>query len=130
MRPEVLVFYASFLAYAMSPSAVARKTMSWQRPGCHLVGFTKKVEIPGCYVEMVPMNACKGYCNSYSYPSDLVTLLSSGGQHEFTTYGRCCSIKDTHKVDVILECENYTRRIVTFKSAAECQCSLCNIEND
>ncbi|NP_001268687.1 glycoprotein hormone alpha-2 isoform X1 [Strongylocentrotus purpuratus] len=130
MKSEVLVVYAAFLVTSITLAAARQPLQPWQRPGCHLVGFTQKVEIPGCYVEMVAMNACRGFCNSYSYTSEWTTLVASQGRQKFTTYGRCCAIKDTHEVHVLLECENNIRKRVTFRSAASCECSLCNIEND
>ncbi|NP_001268682.1 glycoprotein hormone alpha-2 isoform X1 [Strongylocentrotus purpuratus] len=99
----------------------------WESPGCHLVGYTKKVRIPGCRETKVQMNACRGFCQSYSYPSNLATLQNSDYTQIFTTHGSCCSIATTHDVNIRLQCLDNYEYVDTFKSAASCECSLCVI---
>ncbi|XP_071503446.1 thyrostimulin alpha-2 subunit-like [Diadema setosum] len=99
----------------------------WESPGCHLVGYTKRVRIPTCRETKVQMNACRGFCQSYSYPSDWATIQSSGGRQIFTTHGSCCSIASTHDIKIRLQCEDGFEYTDTFKSAASCECSLCVI---
>ncbi|XP_078000831.1 thyrostimulin alpha-2 subunit-like [Glandiceps talaboti] len=98
----------------------------WQQPGCHIVGYIKKMKIPGCREQEVRMNACRGYCRSYSYLSAPATLEASGGTHVFTSKGSCCSIEKTHDIQVTLECENGLEYEDVYKSAKTCACGLCD----
>ncbi|XP_070577705.1 thyrostimulin alpha-2 subunit-like [Ptychodera flava] len=98
----------------------------WQQPGCHLVGYVKKVRVPECHEEQVRMNACRGYCTSYSYLSSPETLEASGGTHVFTAKGSCCTIERTHDVAVTLQCLNGRTYRDIFKSAASCVCGICD----
>ncbi|XP_072036703.1 thyrostimulin alpha-2 subunit-like [Amphiura filiformis] len=126
MRSEVLnALIASLLLFGSLLGSTAQH--AWERPGCHLVGYTKEVRVPGCHMEEVPMNACRGFCLSYSYPSSLARLLESEGSQILTTTGNCCSIQETHDVNVWLRCENNEERLVTYRSAAACECSLCEV---
>lgn len=63
-----------------------------------LSGYKQLVEIPGCRAEEIRMNACRGYCMTYSFPSNVYTLFLSGGNHVLTSHGSCCTIKTTHDV--------------------------------
>lgn len=101
---------------------------SWRRPGCRLLGYEQLIEIPGCRSERIRMNACRGYCMTYSFPSNLYTLFLSGGDHVLTSHGSCCTIKTTHDVHFTLQCENNHVYENVIKSAASCECSLCEID--
>ncbi|XP_077861716.1 thyrostimulin alpha-2 subunit-like [Saccoglossus kowalevskii] len=107
-------------------SAEANNVPYWQRPGCHLVGYVKTVRVPGCHEEEVRMNACRGYCTSYSYLSSPATLEASGGTHIFTAKGSCCTIDETHNVAVTLQCQNGKVYRDVFKSAKSCVCGICD----
>ncbi|XP_033629803.1 thyrostimulin alpha-2 subunit-like [Asterias rubens] len=96
--------------------------------GCHLVGYRKEVRVPGCHIEYVKMNACRGYCMTYSFLSDTATLERSGGTQLFTSHGSCCSITSTHDVHITLQCENNQVYKDTFKSAKTCSCALCSTQ--
>ncbi|XP_071834209.1 thyrostimulin alpha-2 subunit-like isoform X2 [Apostichopus japonicus] len=102
-------------------------TPSWEQPGCHLVGFAKLIELDNCRTATVPVNACRGFCLSYSYPSDYERYITSNQRQRVITTGTCCSIIRTHDVNVVLNCINNQQRSITMKSAAECSCSLCEL---
>ncbi|XP_022087619.1 thyrostimulin alpha-2 subunit-like [Acanthaster planci] len=97
----------------------------WESPGCHLVGFVKVATIPGCHTVRFHMNACRGYCLSYSI---LAPYSLMSGSRIFKSVGNCCSIQDTHDVIVNLQCQNNEIRQVTYRSAASCTCALCSID--
>ncbi|XP_033105435.1 thyrostimulin alpha-2 subunit-like [Anneissia japonica] len=101
----------------------------WEQPGCHVVGYTKEVRIPGCHVEYVQMNACRGYCMSYSFLSSQDTLQRSGGLQVFSSYGSCCTIGQTHDVNIVLQCVDNQVYRDTFRSARTCECSLCDVSD-
>lgn len=67
---------------------------------CIFTGYRKEVKVPGCHIEYVKMNACRGYCMTYSFLSDAATLERSGGTQLFTSHGSCCSITSTHDVSL------------------------------
>nr|ASK86248.1 glycoprotein hormone alpha-2.2 precursor [Ophionotus victoriae] len=123
----LLCFYLVFSCILCPPvSSADNSALSWKKPGCHLVGYTKEVKIPGCYTATVAMNACRGFCMTYSFPSDKDTLDRSNGDKYLTSHGSCCTIKSTHDVHVTLQCENDHQYRDTFKSAAKCDCAICD----
>ncbi|XP_075225973.1 glycoprotein hormone alpha 2 [Lycorma delicatula] len=95
----------------------------WERPGCHKVGHTRKISIPGCREVTVTTNACRGYCLSWSVPSALETVLMNPHQ-PITSLGECCNIMDTEDVEVPVPCLDGDRNLV-FKSARSCLCYHC-----
>lgn len=50
-------------------SLVMATKETWQRPGCHKVGHTRKISIPDCIEFHITTNACRGFCPSYAVPS-------------------------------------------------------------
>jgi len=102
----------------------------WERPGCHLVGYKTTVKVDGCHEEEINMNACRGFCTSYSIISPQEILDASGGTHVFTSRGSCCTIDETHKIYVTLQCENGKQYRDYFRSAKSCTCGLCERVND
>ncbi|KAK3927860.1 hypothetical protein KUF71_016145, partial [Frankliniella fusca] len=114
----------------------------WKRPGCHRVvynpppvslalraarckcaGHTRKISIPDCVEFHITTNACRGFCESWSIPSALETLLVNPHQ-PVTSVGECCNIMDTEDVTVRVMCLNGFREL-TFKSAKSCSCYHC-----
>lgn len=125
---QILLFaFVCLLLGSFFPRGTTAET-SWRRPGCHLLGFKKLVEIPGCRSAEIHINACRGYCMTYSFPSDIHTLFLSGGNHVLTSHGSCCTIKTTHDIHFTLECENNQVYQDVIKSASRCECSLCDVE--
>ncbi|XP_072038369.1 thyrostimulin alpha-2 subunit-like [Amphiura filiformis] len=123
----LLCFYLTICSILCPPVASQRSGgPNWKKPGCHLVGYKKEVRIPGCHSASVAMNACRGFCMTYSFPSDTDTLVRSQGYKLVTSHGSCCTIKSTHDVHVTLQCENNHQYRDTFKSAAECECAICD----
>ncbi|XP_073989195.1 glycoprotein hormone alpha 2 [Rhodnius prolixus] len=96
---------------------------AWGKPGCHKVGHTRKVSIPDCVEFHVNTNACRGYCESWSVPSPLETVLHNPRQ-AVTSIGQCCNIMDTEDVEVSVLCLDGTKDLV-FKSAKSCSCYHC-----
>ncbi|XP_022087666.1 thyrostimulin alpha-2 subunit-like [Acanthaster planci] len=126
MRLRVTVTYLAHIAAILLFQCTAAD--QWNpRAGCHLVGYQKEVRIPGCHTAWVRMNACRGYCMTYSFLSDSATLERSGGTQLFTSHGSCCVITSTHDVHITLQCENNQVYKDTFKSARTCNCALCAI---
>lgn len=95
----------------------------WKRPGCHRVGHTRKISIPDCVEFHITTNACRGFCESWSIPSALETLVVNPHQ-PVTSVGECCNIMDTEDVSVRVMCLNGFREL-TFKSAKSCACYHC-----
>ncbi|CAL1528499.1 unnamed protein product [Lymnaea stagnalis] len=99
---------------------------SWEAPGCHLVGHTRTVTIPGCVPFEVTTNACRGFCVSYAIPSPSHTLAFNPN-FIITSRAECCGFLDTHDVRVWVACrDGYQQK--TFKSARSCACSICRRE--
>lgn len=96
---------------------------AWEKPGCHRLGFTRKVYIPGCVRFELTANACRGFCKSYAIPSPVTTRMNNP-LHRFTSRAECCAIADTHDVKVQVRCKTGYKEL-TFKSAATCACSVC-----
>ncbi|XP_070180127.1 thyrostimulin alpha-2 subunit-like [Littorina saxatilis] len=109
-----------------SSSSASAVHHSWQAPGCHLVGHTRVVKIPGCVPFQVTTNACRGFCLSYAIPSPTHTLAYNP-DYVITSRAECCGITDTHDVPVQVRCVDGVKEIV-FKSARSCGCSLCRRE--
>lgn len=123
-----VVLLVSYVLLISIPCCKANdKNPVWRQPGCHLVGFSKLIEVDDCRTVTVIVNACRGYCLSYSYPSDYERYISGNGQQSVTSTGTCCSVHRTHDVDVVLSCIDDQQRMVTLRSAAQCSCSLCEL---
>lgn len=99
---------------------------SWNRPGCHKVGHTRKISIPDCLEFTITTNACRGFCPSFSVPSP--TILSRSvtvrPTKPVTSVGECCNMMETEDVSVPVWCLGGIRNI-TFKSAKVCDCYHC-----
>ncbi|XP_050440609.1 thyrostimulin alpha-2 subunit [Adelges cooleyi] len=96
---------------------------TWQKPGCHKVGHTRKISIPNCVEFRITTNACRGYCESWAVPSPTDTLIINPHQ-SITSVGQCCNIMDTEDVEVNVLCLEGVRKLV-FKSAISCSCYHC-----
>ncbi|KAK2189025.1 hypothetical protein NP493_110g05021 [Ridgeia piscesae] len=112
---------AILLCVVFSMTASGRKP--WEEPGCHLVGNTRTIYIPGCVAFHVTTNACRGFCSSFAFPSTSATLQNNP-LHVITSRAECCTIDTTHDVTVRVRCIKGYRKL-TFKSAASCSCSTC-----
>ena len=62
-----------------------------------VAGHTRKISIPDCVEFHITTNACRGFCESWSIPSALETLLVNPHQ-PVTSVGECCNIMDTEDV--------------------------------
>lgn len=98
-------------------------SLVWQRAGCHIVGHTQKISIPGCVEFEITTNACRGYCMSYSIPSSEDTLRVNSKQL-ITTIGQCCSMIDSEELTVRVMCIDGPRDL-KFRSAKKCSCYHC-----
>ncbi|XP_041351877.1 thyrostimulin alpha-2 subunit-like [Gigantopelta aegis] len=113
-----------FVIIALSVvTTVTNARHSWERPGCHRLAHSRRVQIPGCIAFHVKTNACRGYCLSWAYPSPSNTR-DANPNHIITSRAECCSIDETHDVKVRVRCIDGFREIV-FKSARSCACSIC-----
>ncbi|XP_076443175.1 thyrostimulin alpha-2 subunit-like [Babylonia areolata] len=104
-------------------TAASPSSQSWKTPGCHLVGHTRIVKIPGCRTFQVTTNACRGFCLSFAYPTPDYMLLYHP-EYIFTSRASCCNIIDTVDIPVQVHCGGLLREVV-FKSARSCGCSIC-----
>ncbi|XP_035691072.1 thyrostimulin alpha-2 subunit-like isoform X1 [Branchiostoma floridae] len=120
-----LLPWVLLLAILLSSSDMGRAQAPWYRPGCHLVGVDKTVEVPGCQRQTVRVNACRGYCESIAFPSSGTTRQGSSGNHVITSRATCCDIASTHVVNFSLRCGNLLVP-KTLYSAASCSCSICD----
>ncbi|XP_050078795.1 thyrostimulin alpha-2 subunit [Anopheles maculipalpis] len=100
----------------------ARET--WQKPGCHKVGHTRKISIPDCVEFTITTNACRGFCESFAVPSAPFALVGHKPPQPVTSVGQCCNIMETEDVRVRVLCVNGIRNL-TFKSATNCSCYHC-----
>ncbi|KAL8576203.1 hypothetical protein ACOMHN_027858 [Nucella lapillus] len=98
-------------------------SQSWKTPGCHLVGHTRIVKIPGCLTFQVTTNACRGFCLSFAYPTPDYMLVYHP-EYMFTSRASCCNIIDTVDIPIQVRCGEVLREVV-FKSARSCGCSIC-----
>ncbi|XP_071452947.1 thyrostimulin alpha-2 subunit [Hetaerina americana] len=110
-------------AVLMLSAGAALASNSWDRPGCHKVGHTRKISIPDCVEFPITTNACRGFCESWSVPSAIETLRYNANQ-AITSVGQCCNIMDTEDVMVRVLCLDGPREL-TFKSAKSCSCYHC-----
>jgi hypothetical protein len=60
-------------------------------------GHTQRISIPDCVEFDITTNACRGYCVSYSIPSNEETLRVNPNQL-LTSVGQCCNIMETEDV--------------------------------
>ncbi|XP_060850434.1 thyrostimulin alpha-2 subunit [Rhopalosiphum padi] len=118
------MIFIFFLAILPSPLATGSNT--WQKPGCHKVGHTRKISIPNCVEFPITTNACRGYCESWAVPSPADTVMINPHQR-ITSVGQCCNIMDTENVEVNVRCLEGVRKLV-FKSALSCSCYHCKKE--
>lgn len=59
-------------------------------------GFVKTIETPGCLDATVQLNACSGYCESFSFPQ----IVGDSGGLRVVMRGSCCSMVETHDVSI------------------------------
>ncbi|XP_029343078.1 thyrostimulin alpha-2 subunit [Acyrthosiphon pisum] len=111
---------------AVLPSPLATGSNTWQKPGCHKVGHTRKISIPNCVEFPITTNACRGYCESWAVPSPADTVMINPHQR-ITSVGQCCNIMETENVEVNVRCLEGVRKLV-FKSALSCSCYHCKKE--
>ncbi|XP_018027596.1 uncharacterized protein LOC108682862 [Hyalella azteca] len=117
-------------------SAVGPHT--WQTPGCHRIGHTRRISVPNCVEFDITTNACRGYCESWSVLSNGLSPAGlsdgygtkfSGGftdnlQPRITSVGQCCNIMDSEDLKVKVMCVDGPQELV-FKSAKSCACFHC-----
>jgi hypothetical protein len=60
-------------------------------------GHTRKVTIPDCVEFFIMTHACRGYCESWSVPSEMDTVIANPHQ-AITSVGQCCNIMETEDV--------------------------------
>ncbi|XP_021949000.1 thyrostimulin alpha-2 subunit [Folsomia candida] len=118
-----LVVTMAVFAFISSANADLGGRHTWERPGCHLLGHTRKVTIPECVDFTITTNACRGYCESFAVPSAWYRLQNNPSQ-SITSVGQCCSIMETEDVTVNVICVDGPRELV-FKSAKSCSCYHC-----
>jgi hypothetical protein len=55
------------------------------------------VIIPDCVEFFIMTHACRGYCESWSVPSEMDTVIANPHQ-AITSVGQCCNIMETEDV--------------------------------
>jgi hypothetical protein len=53
--------------------------------------------IPDCVEFFITTHACRGYCESWSVPSEMDTVIANPHQ-AITSVGQCCNIMETEDV--------------------------------
>ncbi|XP_065211772.1 thyrostimulin alpha-2 subunit [Planococcus citri] len=101
----------------------SHRAETWEKPGCHKIGHTRKISIPDCVEFRITTNACRGYCESWAITSTDESLPFNRGQ-SITSIGQCCNIIDTEDITVHVLCLDGLREL-TFKSAISCSCHHC-----
>ncbi|XKL61388.1 hypothetical protein PGB90_008445 [Kerria lacca] len=96
---------------------------TWKKPGCHKIGLTRKINIADCVQFSITTNACRGFCESWSFPSTFETLLLNP-QQKITSVGHCCNINETEDVPISVMCLDGVKEL-NFKSAISCNCYHC-----
>ncbi|XP_039248710.1 thyrostimulin alpha-2 subunit-like [Styela clava] len=117
-----LSFFTSLLLFVVLPISLLGNP--WEKPGCHLTGFSLVVKKENCQKTVVHINACRGCCASLSYPSSYETVMLSHGRHNFTSRASCCSIAKAQVVHFKINCGGVPR-IETIQSAERCSCGVC-----
>ncbi|KAG5667750.1 hypothetical protein PVAND_015720 [Polypedilum vanderplanki] len=102
------------------------ETGIWQpKPAeCHLVGYTRKINIPGCIEFAVTTNACRGFCESFAVASNFALGPIRSDRQPITSVGLCCNIMEQEDLKVKVRCLEGIREI-TFGSATTCSCYHC-----
>ncbi|UXI17284.1 Lysosomal-trafficking regulator [Sarcoptes scabiei] len=99
------------------------KAIVWEQKGCHIVGHTQKIDIPGCIIFKLTSNACRGYCVSYAIPSNK-EMIQYNSKQLITSIGNCCAMTETEVMNVRVLCRDGPKNI-KFKSATKCGCFHC-----
>ncbi|XP_032583550.1 thyrostimulin alpha-2 subunit-like isoform X1 [Drosophila sechellia] len=101
---------------------------AWLRPGCHIVGNTRKITIPDCVEFNITTNACRGFCESFSVPS--IPMMGSSLSVLFkppkpvVSVGQCCNMMKSEEIQRRVLCIEGIQN-VTFNSALSCSCYHC-----
>ncbi|KAF2354039.1 hypothetical protein FHG87_015205 [Trinorchestia longiramus] len=152
--PALLAVMLLVVATADSGTAMLTGQHSWQTPGCHKIGHTRRITIPDCVEFDITTNACRGYCESWSVLAShsssrfsspfsdqdasssprlmtpFITQLGDAGyglpqqKPHITSVGQCCNIMDSEDVKVKVMCVDGPRELA-FKSAKTCSCFHC-----
>ncbi|XP_015608427.1 thyrostimulin alpha-2 subunit [Cephus cinctus] len=113
-----IIFFLFFLSF----SSIANSAV-WAKPGCHVVGHTRKIRIPNCVEFQMTTNACRGFCESWAVPTTLEALLVNPNQ-PITSVAQCCNMMETEDIQVSVLCLGGIKEL-TFKSAKSCSCFHC-----
>ncbi|RWS28004.1 hypothetical protein B4U80_02213 [Leptotrombidium deliense] len=66
----------------------------------YLASHTQLIEIAGCPKFKLTTNACRGYCLSYTVPSNQ-DIISLNPLQRLTSVGSCCTMGETEDVAII-----------------------------
>ncbi|CAJ0957011.1 unnamed protein product, partial [Mesorhabditis belari] len=97
------------LSFRLAQSASTRET-------CRLIGEEKLIDIEGCPLQVVRVNACAGYCHSHT--------LFNPIDGNFLRRSQCCRMVDKDYVTKTLNCES-GERVVRIPTAIQCSCMEC-----
>lgn len=90
----------------------------------NLTGHSRTIEKPGCVKFRVKLNACRGYCVSYTIPIPFKQRFPAPEEQETLTKASCCNTISTEDIYVTTLCHSGFKKF-TFKSAKDCSCSMC-----
>ncbi|KRY30077.1 hypothetical protein T01_16310 [Trichinella spiralis] len=76
----------------------------------------KLITIPGCIPVRVQLNACRGYCLSWTVPD---------GRRTVASYAMCCRMVERELVEFETRCQESKREKFSFTSAVSCECFDC-----
>ncbi|KRX89492.1 hypothetical protein T4E_8488, partial [Trichinella pseudospiralis] len=83
---------------------------------CRIVAVEKLINIPGCIPLRVQLNACRGYCLSWTVPD---------GQRTVASYAMCCRMVERELVEFETRCQESKWEKFSFTSAVSCECFDC-----
>nr|CAR94700.1 TPA: putative glycoprotein hormone-alpha2 [Trichinella spiralis] len=87
-----------------------------KKNGCSSTAVEKLITIPGCIPVRVQLNACRGYCLSWTVPD---------GRRTVASYAMCCRMVERELVEFETRCQESKREKFSFTSAVSCECFDC-----
>ncbi|OUC42364.1 hypothetical protein D917_03024 [Trichinella nativa] len=84
---------SSKLAWTKSAGGDSSNNLSLFQQDCRIVAVEKLITIPGCIPVRVQLNACRGYCLSWTVPD---------GRRTVASYAMCCRMVERELLADIL----------------------------
>ncbi|KRY28488.1 hypothetical protein T01_10203 [Trichinella spiralis] len=104
---------SSKLAWTKSAGGDSSNNLNIFQQDCRIVAVEKLITIPGCIPVRVQLNACRGYCLSWTVPD---------GRRTVASYAMCCRMVERELVEFETRCQESKREKFSFTSAVSCEC--------